>query len=307
MENKRIHVIDNSAGIVNHMDPSRSNSMKRPAAKHGMVILGALTGYILGYACLVRPDVGYEPYEYRYSLGDSYDATYRWGGEFCYALFTPVHWLDVKVRPKEWKCTLDGVSAWRWHPERESLLWYYVHSRVAEYGVRMTFGPRPLDHATLTFTDGDATVWTHAAHPWSAFVCGRAAHLDRAPFVIFADFSPLASGCTLIAYDLSNGKQLWRNDLRGLGPVVHSIYSNRINLDWVTKRHVAVFGKEICGEYVEVVDVQNGKSVYHRLVSIDPGMREWWKEFEQAESTVPSEAAPSAPPDGDKKKDDQED
>jgi hypothetical protein len=79
-----------------------------------------------------------------------------------------------------------------------------------------------------------------------------------------ADYHFAASGCTVIAIDLKNGKELWRSRLRGLGFIVHSIYENSVNIQTDGKA-VIVWGNESAGRYVEFLDVVTGKTVGHKV------------------------------------------
>ena len=82
--------------------------------------------------------------------------------------------------------------------------------------------------------------------------------------VVYADYMPTRTGCTLVAFDLKKQKQLWKTDLKGLGPVAHTGYSNAVNLEIINNEAVRVFGNEAAGQYVEFVDLNTGKTVGHR-------------------------------------------
>lgn len=76
----------------------------------------------------------------------------------------------------------------------------------------------------------------------------------------------LAVAVSLVAFDLKRRKQLWRVNLKGVGPVAHSKYRNRINLRAGPGQAVTVFGWESQGRYIEVVDLKNGKTLTHRRI-----------------------------------------
>jgi hypothetical protein len=84
------------------------------------------------------------------------------------------------------------------------------------------------------------------------------------PVLVYADFMSTKSGCAVVAYDLKNRKQLWKTDLKGLGPIPHSRYSNAVNLEIINNDAVRVFGNESAGQYLEIVDLKTGKTVGHR-------------------------------------------
>ena len=82
--------------------------------------------------------------------------------------------------------------------------------------------------------------------------------------VVYANFLPTRTGCTLVAFDLKKQKQLWKTPLKGLGDIAHFGYMNAVNLEIVNNEAVRVFGNETAGKYVEFVDLATGKTVGHR-------------------------------------------
>ncbi len=79
------------------------------------------------------------------------------------------------------------------------------------------------------------------------------------------DFSPYSSGCAVVAFDLNAKKQLWKTDLKGLGPIAHSKYRNEVRLDVLDDDTLQVFGKESSGRYVEIVNRGTSKTVGHKV------------------------------------------
>jgi hypothetical protein len=82
--------------------------------------------------------------------------------------------------------------------------------------------------------------------------------------VYYADFTPYSSGCTVIAYDMKAKKQLWKTDLKGLGPISHTKYRNAVILE-VKDDVIRVLGQESAGKYLEYVDLKSGKTVANRV------------------------------------------
>ena len=82
--------------------------------------------------------------------------------------------------------------------------------------------------------------------------------------LIYADFMPSRTGCSVVAFDLKKQKQLWKTNLKGLGDIAHFRYANSVNLDIINDDAVRVFGKESAGQYLEIVDRKTGKTVGHR-------------------------------------------
>jgi hypothetical protein len=83
--------------------------------------------------------------------------------------------------------------------------------------------------------------------------------------VIFTDYEPGRSGCSLVAYDLKEGKEAWRTKLEGLGHVIHSKYSNSVSM----RRKggmLIVYGSESAGRYIEMVQITNGRIIGNKVL-----------------------------------------
>ena len=82
----------------------------------------------------------------------------------------------------------------------------------------------------------------------------------------FADWSPIGTGGEIVAVDLLSGKELWRKQLKALGPISHSGYANSIRLD-LKRGGIWIWGKESLGKYVEVKHPESGKTIAHKVFS----------------------------------------
>lgn len=116
---------------------------------------------------------------------------------------------------------------------------------------------------TFKFTCTNNQILSLEGHSQSVFRIG-----DNT--VYFAHFSPTKTGCAVAAYDLDNGKEVWRTELEGIGKVSHEQYRNRITIDLPDKDdkrgHVVwITGNETSGDYVEVLDRKTGKQLAHRV------------------------------------------
>jgi outer membrane protein assembly factor BamB len=80
----------------------------------------------------------------------------------------------------------------------------------------------------------------------------------------YAEYSFSTTGCTVVAFDLEKGKELWRTKLMALGSIAHSQYLNRAAID-VNKQNVIVRGNESLGKYMEYLDVKTGATVGHEV------------------------------------------
>ena len=81
---------------------------------------------------------------------------------------------------------------------------------------------------------------------------------------VYAQFSPHATGCTIVAFDLEAKKQLWSTQLEGIGAIKHSGYGNSVSLG-ILFGVVEVDGWETAGKYREYLDLKTGKVIAHRL------------------------------------------
>jgi len=94
---------------------------------------------------------------------------------------------------------------------------------------------------------------------------GARAFLTHGNALYRADYSPISSGCAVIAVDLKTGKDLWTVNLKGLGPIDHSKYHNRVWMEPVDDSAFAVYGHESAGRYVELIDSKSGKTLGHKV------------------------------------------
>jgi hypothetical protein len=91
--------------------------------------------------------------------------------------------------------------------------------------------------------------------------------------LFLADYSGLTCGCTVAAYNLDDGKELWRTELEAVGKVSHSLYSNEVQMDLGHVQgvdgegdgRVFITGRESYGDYVEILDMKTGKQLAHRV------------------------------------------
>lgn len=86
--------------------------------------------------------------------------------------------------------------------------------------------------------------------------------------------SMIATGATAMKFDLRSGKQLWKVDLEGVGPVGHSKYRNEVQVRierGLGGEYLTVFGRESSGRYIERLSLKDGKQLSnHKLTSRYP-------------------------------------
>jgi hypothetical protein len=153
---------------------------------------------------------------------------------------------------------LADETNWEW-ARKKAVLTYCQKRYKGEYKLEVTATDEyPMGNSLVSFKDKmGREAFSFAGHYWTVFV-------EEKNVVYYADFDPIATGCTIIAHDLKANKGLWKTKLKGLGPTVHSKYSNAVVLD-IKDGALRVLGHEDNGNYVEFVDMKTGKTVGHRV------------------------------------------
>jgi hypothetical protein len=152
-------------------------------------------------------------------------------------------------------------AEWAWEPKQANLL-YCIRRHFDDYQVEILcpkrkeggFSEKPL---TVRISGDGREVYSFQAHEETVFT-------RRGDILYIADFSPIATGCSLVAYDFKAKKELWKAKLKGIGPVAHSKYRNEVTIStW--DEAIIVTGKEAAGRYIEFVDASSGKTVGHKV------------------------------------------
>lgn len=112
---------------------------------------------------------------------------------------------------------------------------------------------------TISITQGDKELFSYLSH-------SEPSYIEDGGTFYYALYNYGTSGCTLLAYDLRAGKQLWERRLKGLRPITHEKYRNQVWIEPLDEATVIVFGNEAYGQYVEIVDRKTGKTVGHKVV-----------------------------------------
>lgn len=144
---------------------------------------------------------------------------------------------------------------WKWADEHASILHYFAQA-PNNYQIELIKGVK-ADRWDLEMriTSGAKTLHRWKTHSEGAFVIKDAT-------LIYAEFHMMSSGCELRAYDLDQQKEIWRTPLDGLGPISHSKYRNRINME-IQNDRVVVYGNESSGQYIESRDLKTGELIDH--------------------------------------------
>jgi hypothetical protein len=147
-------------------------------------------------------------------------------------------------------------TAWSWSAERASVGDSFLKFPNT-YQVELIRKKNKYGEITIRLVDDGKELYAWEGHYRSVFCL----HGD---VLVYADFLSSRTGCSVIAYDLKNKKQLWKTDLKGLGPIAHFRYSNSVTLEVINNDAVRVFGNESAGQYLEIVDLKTGKTVGHQ-------------------------------------------
>ena len=129
-------------------------------------------------------------------------------------------------------------------------------------GLTAEFAAKEFGDGEFTFQRKDSPKVTVMGHTGTPVVV-------RGDVLYVADFSPIANGCKVVAYDLTTGKKAWEKPLAGIGPIDHTKYRNKVAMSvekHPTENHFAlvIVGWESAGRYVEVLDLTTGKQLAHK-------------------------------------------
>lgn len=149
------------------------------------------------------------------------------------------------------------VPRWKWNAKATKLAWYVTRYK-GKLRVSVPASKHLFRKVSVRVRRQGRTLARFGAHSETAFVILN----DRV--LVYSVHHAIATGCTLVAVDLKTRKQLWKTPLKGVGPVSHSKYRNRINLKAGPGAAVTVFGWESHGRYLEVVDLKTGKTLTHK-------------------------------------------
>ena len=158
--------------------------------------------------------------------------------------------------------TVADQCRWRWSSSEANIT--YCISKVG-LPYKVETAPRPLDLSgktlTVRVTVNDKMVYSWPGHWSSVFVI-------RGQELVYADFVPSDPRCSLVAVDLSTGKELWRTRLMGIDVPAVPVPGNAFNLSTYEGTAI-VWGNVASGHYVEFVDLKSGKTVGHKVFGQD--------------------------------------
>ena len=141
---------------------------------------------------------------------------------------------------------------WRWSDDRSNILSYLMAgSQIYDIALNRPAGKPTRWLINVVISRDGRDLYTWESHHEGAFVVDG-------DTLVHSTHQPMATGCSISSVDLKTGKTLWTTHLTGIGPISHSRYRNRINLE-VSKGLVTVYGNETGGQYIEKLDLASGK------------------------------------------------
>ncbi|HEX3147963.1 MAG TPA: hypothetical protein VHR66_07750 [Gemmataceae bacterium] len=143
-------------------------------------------------------------------------------------------------------------AVWDWADERATL-----DFSVQRCALKTDIRANDVGRITVAVTNAADKTITFDAQKNTSFVV-------HGTTLFYADYHRMSSGCTLVALDFGTGKQLWKANLKGLGPIEHTKYFNLVTLE-VDDVAIKVLSKESAGRYVEFVDRESGKTLGHKV------------------------------------------
>lgn len=152
----------------------------------------------------------------------------------------------------DWQKWADDAA---WKPPAEDL-GYCLANEARAYDVTRKKESRGV--LTIRVSDGDAELYSFGAHTGTMF-------FERNGVLYHTEYSRGVNGCVMVAFDLRAKKQLWKTHLKGIGEVQHSAYTNEVRMNPYLEGVLVVYGNESFGKYVEVLDIETGKTVGHKV------------------------------------------
>ena len=147
------------------------------------------------------------------------------------------------------------LGGWEWVREGVGYSWA-MKQFPGDYQLEVFQNTDRPGGLTFRFLKDDKRLLTFEGHRATGF-------LLKENVLYYTQYDLSSTGCTLVAFDLANKKELWKTDLKGIGPIQHKKYLNLVALDFAGDA-VKVLGQETAGDYIEFVDIKTGKTVGHK-------------------------------------------
>lgn len=158
--------------------------------------------------------------------------------------------------PPGWNHGAENVE-WKWDEQAASPFGSMDHINP-KYDIKLRRKKEPDHlHLLISVLEAEREVFTFEGHFRTVFSIVS----DR---LYYALFTPYTNGATIVAVDLTAGKELWRSAVFGIGLQQHSRYSNALNLE-ADSSSVTIFGNEMNGQYFESKSADTGVTKAHRI------------------------------------------
>jgi hypothetical protein len=185
------------------------------------------------------------------------------GGIGVRALLTSAAVLMMIQRgPADEDVVLRDDQRWDWSLAHANPLHCLLQQSGAEYDVTLSSDHHKPGAVKIIIARDQKSAYRWAGHAHSVFqIVGHRLY--------YADYSIQGTGGAIVAVDLTTGKIAWRQPLQALGPIEHSKYFNRMNLE-ADANSVRVTGNESAGRYIEVKETATGRTVANHKLEADP-------------------------------------
>lgn len=140
----------------------------------------------------------------------------------------------------------------------------YSGNRVNKYPLIVTFVPGKNPAYKIAFEKHGHTSNLYELMPYESFLC-------EGDTLYITEYHNIAPGCEVVAYQLEEGRELWRTSMHHKQPLGASGYFTNVQISfggdmWARKglesdRLVFVVGSESFCEYAEVLDADTGNSL----------------------------------------------
>ena len=149
-------------------------------------------------------------------------------------------------------------KTWMWS-DRESNILSYVMRGSEKYDITLTRSAKDFEQWSInvSISAGGKTRFEWETHDEGTFAFSG-------DLLIYSNHHRNATGCEIRAVDLAEGTTLWSTQLKGVGPVEHSKYRNRINLS-LSDGKITIYGNESSGQYIEILDLKSGETISNTL------------------------------------------
>ena len=170
----------------------------------------------------------------------------------------------LKAREDAWQAVLERSSFE--FSESDAGVMFSLSQFSGNCQIRMIYDPARWWRLTFRFVRDGKELVEIEGHTKSVFRAEK-------NILYFAHFQTSSQGCVVTAHDLETGKKLWETKLNAIPRAGHSGYSNEVTMSMSSRSGgdnkgegvVYVVGRESFGDYMEVLDLETGKVLAHKI------------------------------------------